>query len=218
VDGDRHAGLVALLGLGDLAVAAFLTTFSPDRWTERRLVVVAVGSLVMVDLFALSGAVPTFGYPTFFLVLFAWIGLALPRGHGLRLAVPAAVAYVLPPILRDGPVEVVVSVIVAVPVMVLIAEVCAAVVARLDGLASALALTGPRRAHRRRRSAARRRAAARAGSRRRRDHDRRRPLQAGQRPSRPCCGRPRPHGAGRAPAACHPQRRPHCGGCPTCRR
>jgi hypothetical protein len=58
-----------------------------------------------------------------------WIGSALPRGSALRLAAPAAIAYGVPLIARGAPAELVASVVVAIPVMVLIAEVTAASIA-----------------------------------------------------------------------------------------
>ena len=143
-EGERTVPVIAMLGIVDLALAALIAKLPAAWWSERRIVAVAVASLAMVALFAVSGAVPAFGYPTFYIVLFAWIGLALPQGWGMRLALPAAVAYVVPSIVRGGPVELTLSVVVAVPVMVLIAEVCSAVVARLDQLAATLAHTASR--------------------------------------------------------------------------
>jgi hypothetical protein len=130
----RAGALVAVLAIADLAVAAAIVRVRADAWTVRRLALIAVAGLVLASLFAMTGAVPSFGHPTFFLVLLVWIGLAPPRGGGSLLAIPAAIAYALPPILRDGPPELVASVVVAVPLMVLIAEVGAAVVDRLDRL------------------------------------------------------------------------------------
>jgi diguanylate cyclase (GGDEF)-like protein len=140
-DGERNAALVSLLAVGDLVVAAMIATRPRHRWNERRLVVVALAGLAMTFLFALAGAVPSFGYPTFFLLLFAWVGTALPRGSSLRLCVPGTAAYVLPLVVRDAPTPLVASVVVAVPVMVLIGECTGAVVGRLDELNARLSHT-----------------------------------------------------------------------------
>jgi diguanylate cyclase (GGDEF)-like protein len=141
-EGDRHATLVVVLGVVDLVVAAAIARRAPDRWQTSGLVVVAGLGLLLAFLFALVGGVPSFGYPTFFLLLFAWIGVALPRGWGLRLAVPAAAAYVVPLIVRDAPAELLVSAAIVVPMMVLIAEVMASVVGRLSMAARSDELTG----------------------------------------------------------------------------
>jgi diguanylate cyclase (GGDEF)-like protein len=133
-EGDRHDALVAFLGGADLAIAALVARRPPPRSDRRGLVAVAAAGLVMASLFALAGAVPSFGHPTFFLLLFAWIGSALPRGYALRLAAPAGVAYVVPLIVRDAPLQLVASVVIAVPVMVLLAEVIATAVGRLEAL------------------------------------------------------------------------------------
>jgi diguanylate cyclase (GGDEF)-like protein len=137
-DGPRSVPAVAALAVADLLVAAAIAVLPARWWDVRRLTRLASVALVLCSLFLLSGAVPPFGYPTFFLVLFAWIGLALPRGTALRLALPAAIAYALPPVLRDAPPALAGSVVVAVPLMVLLAETAAAVVSRLDRLNSAL--------------------------------------------------------------------------------
>jgi diguanylate cyclase (GGDEF)-like protein len=134
----RSVPVVALLGGADLLVAAAIAVLPGRWWDVRRLTALALLTLALCSLFALSGAVPAFGYPTFFLVLFAWVGLALPRGTALKLALPTAIAYVVPPIVRDEAPALVASVVVAVPVMVLVAETAAAVVGRLDRLNAAL--------------------------------------------------------------------------------
>ena len=85
----------------------------------------AVAGLVLAFLFALFGGVASFGYPTFFLVLFAWIGSALPPGYGLRLAAPATAAYLVPLLVRGESTQLISSVVIAVPLMVLIAELFA---------------------------------------------------------------------------------------------
>jgi diguanylate cyclase (GGDEF)-like protein len=132
--GDRHGALLGLLAVGDLAIAAIVARWPPPRSDRRGLAAIAAAGLLMAFLFALAGAVPSFGHPTFFLLLFAWIGSALPRGYSLRFAAPAAVAYVVPLVIRDAPAQLVASVVIAVPVMVLIAEVIAAGIGRLEEL------------------------------------------------------------------------------------
>jgi diguanylate cyclase (GGDEF)-like protein len=137
-DGPRSVPAVVILSCADLLVAAVIAVLPARWWDVRRLTRLALVALVLCSLFVLSGAVPAFGYPTFFLILFAWIGLALPRGTALRLALPAAIAYALPPVLRHAAPPLATSVVVAVPLMVLLAETAASVVSRLDRLTSAL--------------------------------------------------------------------------------
>jgi GGDEF domain-containing protein len=137
-DGPRSVPAVVILSCADLLVAAVIAVLPARWWDVRRLTRLALVALVLCSLFVLSGAVPAFGYPTFFLILFAWIGLALPRGTALRLALPAAIAYALPPVLRHAAPPLATSVVVAVPLMVLLAETAASVVSRLDRLNSAL--------------------------------------------------------------------------------
>jgi hypothetical protein len=206
-DDPRSVPAVAVLGCAGLLVAAAIAVLPARWWDVRRLTGLALLALVLCSVFALSGAVPAFGYPTFFLILFAWVGLALPRGTELRLALRAAIAYALPPVLRDAAPALVSSVVVAVPLMVLLAETAASVVSRLDRLNSALLtaatsddLTGV--GNRRRADELLRELAP--GD---RDHDRHRPLQAGQRPARSRRRRRRARLAGRPAARGDPRRR-----------
>jgi diguanylate cyclase (GGDEF)-like protein len=138
-EGGRNAAAVAALAVGDLVLATLIARRPSDRWDRRALSVVAAAGLTMIFLFALAGGIASFGHPTFFLLLFAWIGTALPPGSAMRFAAPAGVAYVVPLIARHAPAELVASVVVAVPVMTLIGELTAAVIGRLDDLNAKLA-------------------------------------------------------------------------------
>jgi len=140
----RDDGLVVLLAFADIAVGAAIALVPAYHWTRGPMTALAGVALVLCSLFALAGAVPAFGHPTFFLLLFVWVGVALPRHTALWLAPVASVAYAAPPLLRDEPPALVASVAVAVPIMVLIAEVIATVVDRLDVANAQLATAATR--------------------------------------------------------------------------
>lgn len=94
------------------------------------LVPVAFGLIAVSNVF---GGVSDFSYAVYFVVVFVWVGLAQPPGTSFWLAPLAVAAYVLPFLVRgDPPATAIPSVTVAVPVCVLVGEVLARTVRRLE--------------------------------------------------------------------------------------
>lgn len=90
------------------------------------LVLAVIGFGLIAVSNAYGGNVNPYSYPVFFVVVFAWAGLAQPPGTSLLLAVPATAAYLGPmaalPHQRHLLVQ---SVTIAIPVFVIVGEVLA---------------------------------------------------------------------------------------------
>jgi diguanylate cyclase (GGDEF)-like protein len=123
---------VAALGLGDLAVAAALRWLPWRRWPARATLVVVPAASAMVVLFAAADAIPAGAYPLFFMLLYVWLGLSHPPGTSLLVSPLVAAGYVAAPLLHPTQQVSVESVTLAVPVGILIGEVIARTVRRLD--------------------------------------------------------------------------------------
>ncbi|HEX6382840.1 MAG TPA: diguanylate cyclase, partial [Acidimicrobiia bacterium] len=88
------------------------------------------------------GGLEPYTYDAAFPLVFAWVGLSQPRWVSLRLAAPAAVAYVLPLLAAGRPAEEVSTVAVVIPLVVALGEGCAWVADRLRATESELRSAG----------------------------------------------------------------------------
>jgi len=118
------------LVVADLVTAAVMVVLPWDRLGRRGLACVAVLALALAAAYGEAGVVPAYGYPLFFMVVYGWVGLALPPRWPLGLAPVLAAAYVLP-LVREGAAAAGTAVI-AVPMLVLLAELVATSFARLQ--------------------------------------------------------------------------------------
>jgi diguanylate cyclase (GGDEF)-like protein len=130
-----------LLGLLDLAIAGALWLAPPARAV---LAAVAPLALAVIDAFALLGGIEPYAYPLFFVVVAVWVGLSLPRGASLKLAPLSALAYVAPLVASGQADDAMRSVVAVVTVSVLVGEVVARAVERLERAAGELALASVR--------------------------------------------------------------------------
>jgi diguanylate cyclase (GGDEF)-like protein/PAS domain S-box-containing protein len=95
------------------------------RWT------LAPGALALIAAANYSGGLNPYTADVGFPLVFAWVGLSQPRGTSLRLAAPAAVAYLLPLLAASRPAGDLFTVALVIPVFVGLGEGCAWVASRL---------------------------------------------------------------------------------------
>ena len=123
----NSVGLVAIT-LGVLAL------FLPwSRLPVRAPLVLALAAFGLIVLSNVYGGVSAFSYAVYFVVIFVWIGIGQPPRTALWLAPLATAAYVGPFLTEAHPApNAIGSVTVAIPVCVLVGEVLANSVRRLD--------------------------------------------------------------------------------------
>jgi NtrC-family two-component system sensor histidine kinase KinB len=120
-------GVVAVL----LGVAALLVPW--ERLPVRAPLVLALAAFGLIVLSNLYGGVSAFSYAVYFVVIFVWIGIGQPPRTSFWLAPVATAAYIGPFLAQHNPPpNAVASVTVAIPVCVLVGEVLARSVRRLD--------------------------------------------------------------------------------------
>ena len=88
--------LVILVSLAGMAAAPIIWILPWQRWPRSRTLLLLPVALALVDL-GLIGIPNTYAYGAFFVLSFAWVGLAHPRGTSLRMAPLLVVAFVVPP-------------------------------------------------------------------------------------------------------------------------
>ncbi len=118
-------GLVAMLGLADLAIAGGLGWLPWRRWPPWTTLAVVPVALVMMGLFAGADVFPPGTYPLFFMVLYVWLGLSHRPGIPLVLVPVMTAGYVAPLLLGTTGSVTVESATLAIPVGTLIGEVIA---------------------------------------------------------------------------------------------
>src|SRR5688572_3548884 len=110
-----------------------------ERLPQRAPLPLALVAFALLSLSNHYGGVSAYSYAVYFVVVFVWVGIAQPPGTAWWLVPPAAAAYVLPFLVADDPPATALpSVTVAIPVCVLVAEVLARTVRRLEQSQSAL--------------------------------------------------------------------------------
>jgi diguanylate cyclase (GGDEF)-like protein len=72
-----------------------------ERWPAGRARLVIPAVLVVLAASGTFGSYTPYTYDSSFIVLFAWIGIALPRGVGLRMLPFATVAFLTPILVHD---------------------------------------------------------------------------------------------------------------------
>ena len=133
--GSEHLALAVLntVAFLALAVGAGCLVVPWDRLPLRAPLVVLVVALALLSVSGAYGGVSPYSYAVYYVVVFVWVGIAQPPRTSLWVAPLAVVAYLLPFLLDDDPPSTAIgSVTVAIPVCVLVAEVLARLVARLE--------------------------------------------------------------------------------------
>jgi diguanylate cyclase (GGDEF)-like protein/PAS domain S-box-containing protein len=135
------ASRTGLAAIGALAVAAGLGFWLLpwERWSRSASLFVEVPvafTLVVAHNWLTAG--DGFRYGLFFLVIFAWLGLAHPPGMSLRLAPVLVLAYAAPLVRYHDEPAALASLFYAVPICVLVGETAAAVAGRLRASETAL--------------------------------------------------------------------------------
>jgi signal transduction histidine kinase len=139
--GSGHLDLAVLNTVGVVAVLLGLVCLRVpwERLPLRAPLVMAPVAFALISLSNLYGGVSSFSYAVYFVVVFVWVGIAQPPGTSWWLLPPAAGAYLLPFLLSDAPPpNAISSVTVAIPVCVLVGEVLARTVRRLEQSQQAL--------------------------------------------------------------------------------
>ena len=142
--GSEHLELPVLNAVGLLAVVlgAVCLVVPWDRLHVRAPLVVLLAALVMLPTGSLYGNVSPYSYAVYYVVVFVWVGIAQPPRTSLWVAPFAVVAYLTPFLLDEAPATSIASVTVAIPVCVLVGEVLARQVARLEQSRSAAVRRG----------------------------------------------------------------------------
>jgi diguanylate cyclase (GGDEF)-like protein/PAS domain S-box-containing protein len=123
------------LGVASVALlAGCLTLVAPwHRWPASARFAIPAAALVLIAVGNVFGSTQPYDYAVFFVVVHAWVGLALPRRASLALLPLTAVAYCLPlAVLSDDVGVAMLSSITALSACVLIGEGAAWLIARLD--------------------------------------------------------------------------------------
>jgi diguanylate cyclase (GGDEF)-like protein/PAS domain S-box-containing protein len=127
----NQTGLVLVSGAAMLVgiVEWLLPWYRLPRWGTLTLVPVAFGLIALAND---AGAVDTYRYGIFFVVVFTWIGIGHPQGTSLAFAPLAAGAYVLPLVFIEGSTALaLISVLYTIPVCIFVGESLAWTSARM---------------------------------------------------------------------------------------
>ena len=139
--GSGHLDRAVLNAVALVAIALGLLCLRVrwERLPQRAPLPLALVAFAMLSLSNHYGGVSAYSYAVYFVVVFVWVGIAQPPGTAWWLVPPAALAYVLPFLVADDPPATALpSVTVAIPVCVLVAEVLARTVRRLEQSQDAL--------------------------------------------------------------------------------
>ncbi len=130
LDGMSHAGVALVSGLC-VALAAVVWSLPWDRWPRLALYALVPSTLVLKMMANHLGGVGPYGYGLHFVLIFAWIGFALPQWTSLATTPLLLVAYVLPLWVRKAPAAELSSMAVVVPICLIVGESIAWVANRL---------------------------------------------------------------------------------------
>ena len=137
-DFDRMATLV--VGVVALLVGAFAWEAPWDRWPRWASLCLVPVALALIAAGNVAGGSEPYAFGVFFVVVFMWIGIAHPRWTSIWMALPAAIAYVVPIlIMRGGDASAISTVAVTIPICVLVGESLAWGMHRLTSTEDALA-------------------------------------------------------------------------------
>ena len=142
--GSEHLELPVLNAVGVLAVlvGALCLVVPWDRLHVRAPLVLLVLALTMLSTASIYGNVSAYSYAVYYVVVFVWVGIAQPPRTSLWVSPLAVVAYLVPFFVEEPPPTAIASVTVAIPVCVLVGEVLARQVSRLERSRSAAVRRG----------------------------------------------------------------------------
>ena len=133
--GNGHLDIAALnvVALTTLALGVACLFVPWERLPRRAPVALTLVVFALIGFADVFGGVSAYSYAVYYVVVFVWVGIAQPPGTSLWLSPLAAAGYVIPFLVNepDAPAAVS-SVSVAIPVCVLVAEVLARSVRRLE--------------------------------------------------------------------------------------
>ncbi len=110
-----------------------------EKWPPRASLIIAPLAFTLISLANVFGGWDLYKYGNFFVVVFVWIGLAYPRLTSVAMLPLAATAYMLPLFLLPGSIWAgLISAAITMPVCVLVGEVIAWGMARLEQIERAL--------------------------------------------------------------------------------
>ena len=139
--GAGHLDLVVMntVALVAIGLGLLLTRLPWERMHPRAPLAITPVAFGLLSLSNLFGDVSAYSYAVYFVVVFVWVGLTQPPRTSWWIAPLAAAAYLLPFLVeRPAPPNAVASVTVALPVCVLVGEVLARSVQRLEQNRAAL--------------------------------------------------------------------------------
>ena len=145
--GSSHLDLLVLNTVAGLAIAlgAGCLVVPWERLPLRAPLVVLVMALALLATAGTYGNISPYSYAVYYVVVFVWVGIAQPPRTSLWVSPLAVVSYLVPFLVADDPPETAIgSVTVAVPVCVLVGEVLARQVARLEQSREAAVRRGER--------------------------------------------------------------------------
>ena len=133
--GSGHLDLAVLNTIAAVAIALglLLLRMPWERMHPRAPLAMTPVAFALLSLSNLYGDVSAYSYAIYFVVVFVWVGIAQPPRTSWWIMPMAAAAYLLPFLVGDDPPpNAIASVTVAIPVCVLVGEVLARSVRRLD--------------------------------------------------------------------------------------
>ena len=128
-----NVGVLNAVALLAAALGAACLVIPWDRLPLRAPLVLLLAAFGLLATAGTFGDVSPYSYAVYYVVVFVWVGIAQPPGTSLWVSPLAVVSYLLPFLVADAPPPTAIgSVTVAVPVCVLVGEVLARQVARLE--------------------------------------------------------------------------------------
>jgi|GEM_PF-2895777 len=120
------------VAMADVVAGLVVWLLPWGRWPARATVVLAFAGLTLIGVSRAIGSTPPASFVASFVVVFMWVGVTQPPKTSFWLAGPAAIAYVVPVMLAaNHEVTEIQSISIVLPVLLLVGEVPARMVAEL---------------------------------------------------------------------------------------
>jgi diguanylate cyclase (GGDEF)-like protein len=88
--------VITIIGLIGISISAAVRLLPWSRWPHAATLSLVAIALALIAVGDRWGSVSPYTYAIYFVVVFCWVGLSQPRLTSLRLAIPAAAAYLAP--------------------------------------------------------------------------------------------------------------------------
>ena len=125
-----NRGAIVAVGIGAIVIGAIVWFLPWDRWSPRATLALVPVAFAMIALYN-TAAYDPWSYDVFFLVSFAWVGLAHANGTSTLAAPLLVVAYLLPLAGRPDGSNGVASLVYVLPTAILLGEATSWVASRL---------------------------------------------------------------------------------------